>query len=499
MDYILSLDAGTTSNRAFIFNREGEIVSMAQKEFTQYFPKPGWVEQDPSEILSTMIGVATEAIVHAGIKREAISALGIANQRETTILWDRQTGEPVHPAIVWQCRRTAELADELKARGLTEAIHKKTGLVIDAYFSATKIKYILDHTPGLRERAERGEIAFGTVDSYLIYRLTQGEVHATDVSNASRTMLFNINTLDWDEEILGWLDIPKSILPEVRPSSGAFGYAHEDYFGASIPITGVAGDQQAALFGQACFDVTEAKNTYGTGAFVLMNTGSEPIFSENGLLTSIGWQLEDEITYVLEGSIFVAGSAIQWLRDELKFMRDSSESEAMALSVEDTHGVTVVPAFTGLGAPYWNAYARGSIVGLSRGANKNHIVRATLESIALLSRDVIAAMEEDSQLMRSTLKVDGGAANNDFLLQAQSDFLNTPVIRPACVETTALGAAYLAGLGAGVYRDLNEIRELWSVEKEFKPKMKDAQRQAKFREWRRAVRNCIAWADDATY
>lgn len=499
MDYILSLDAGTTSNRAFIFNREGEIVSMAQKEFTQYFPKPGWVEQDPSEILSTMIGVATEAIVHAGIKREAISALGIANQRETTILWDRQTGEPVHPAIVWQCRRTAELADELKARGLTEAIHKKTGLVIDAYFSATKIKYILDHTPGLRERAERGEIAFGTMDSYLIYRLTQGEVHATDVSNASRTMLFNINTLDWDEEILGWLDIPKSILPEVRPSSGAFGYAHEDYFGASIPITGVAGDQQAALFGQACFDVTEAKNTYGTGAFVLMNTGSEPIFSENGLLTSIGWQLEDEITYVLEGSIFVAGSAIQWLRDELKFMRDSSESEAMALSVEDTHGVTVVPAFTGLGAPYWNAYARGSIVGLSRGANKNHIVRATLESIALLSRDVIAAMEEDSQLMRSTLKVDGGAANNDFLLQAQSDFLNTPVIRPACVETTALGAAYLAGLGAGVYRDLNEIRELWSVEKEFKPKMKDAQRQAKFREWRRAVRNCIAWADDATY
>ncbi len=496
MDYILSLDAGTTSNRAFIFNREGEIISMAQKEFTQYFPKPGWVEQDPSEILSTMIGVATEAIVHAGIERSEIRALGITNQRETTILWDRKTGEAVHPAIVWQCRRTAELADELKARGLTEAIHQKTGLVIDAYFSATKIKYILDHTPGLRERANRGEIAFGTVDSYLIYRLTRGKVHATDVSNASRTMLFNINTLDWDEEILDWLDIPRSILPEVRPSSGSFGYAHEDYFGEFIPITGVAGDQQAALFGQACFDVTEAKNTYGTGAFVLMNTGSEPIFSEHGLLTSIGWQLGEEVTYVLEGSIFVAGSAIQWLRDELKFMHDSSESEAMALSVSDTHGVTVVPAFTGLGAPYWNAYARGSIVGLSRGANKNHIVRATLESIALLSRDVIEAMEEDSQLMRSTLKVDGGAANNDFLLQAQADFLNTPVIRPACVETTALGAAYFAGLGSGVYKDLEEIRSLWSVEREFKPQMEDAIRQEKFKEWKRAVNNCIAWAED---
>lgn len=495
MKYILALDAGTTSNRAIVFNKNGQIISSAQKEFTQFFPKPGWVEQDANEIISTMLGVAVEAINKANINPKEILSIGIANQRETTILWDRKTGLPVHPAIVWQCRRTAEMADRLKEAGYTELIQQKTGLIIDAYFSATKIKYILDKIPGLRQRAENGEIAFGTVDSYLIYQLTKGKRHVTDVTNASRTMLYNIVEDRWDEEILEILNIPKAILPEVLASNAHFGNTDPSHFGREIPITGVCGDQQAALFGQACFEPGEAKNTYGTGAFVLMNTGTQPQFSDNGLLTSIAWKIDDELTYALEGSIFVAGSAIQWLRDQLEILKDSADSEAMALSVEDSNGVVVVPAFTGLGAPYWNPYARGSIVGLTRGANKNHLVRATLESIACLSYDVIKAMEKESGLKRKVLKVDGGASNNNFLMQVQSNILNTPVIRPRCTETTALGASLMAGLGAGMYNSLDEIRESWAEDRCFTPEFNEEERKSLLKDWHRAVKNCIQWTE----
>lgn len=488
MNYILALDAGTTSNRAIIFDREGQLISLAQKEFNQYFPKPGWVEQDPTEISSTMLGVAAEAIAKSGVDRDDIASIGITNQRETTIIWDKKTGLPVHPAIVWQCRRTAPIADQLIEDGYGQLFQDKTGLVIDAYFSATKIKYILDQVPNLRTRAKNGEIAFGTVDSYLIYQLTKGEVHKTDPSNACRTMLYNIHQSQWDQEILDILDIPMEILPEVSPSKGLFGQTHQDFFGRKIPITGVLGDQQAALFGQACFEKSQAKNTYGTGAFVLMNTGDKPIKSKDGLLTSIAWEIDGKINYALEGSIFVAGSALQWLRDELGIMVKSSDSQAMALAVKDTKGVVVVPAFTGLGAPYWDPYARGAILGLSRGSNKNHIVRATLESIALLSRDVIQTMEKDADLKISSLKVDGGASQNDFLLQCQSDFLGAKVIRPECVETTALGASYMAGLGAGLYDSLDEISQLWKKDKSFEPKIEKNQLDEKLAQWQRAVR-----------
>ena len=447
--YIMALDAGTTSNRCILFNEKGEICSMAQKEFTQHFPKPGWVEHDAGEIWATQLQVAREAISRIGAKPEEIAAIGITNQRETTIVWDKHTGKPVCHAIVWQCRRTAEYCDSLKARGLTDKFREKTGLVIDAYFSATKVKWILDHVEGARERAERGELLFGTVETWLIWKLTKGKVHVTDYSNASRTMLFNINTLQWDEEILRELDIPRSMLPEAKPSSCIYGYADASFFGGEIPIAGAAGDQQAALFGQTCFHAGEAKNTYGTGCFLLMNTGEKPVFSKNGLVTTIAWGIDGKVNYALEGSIFVAGAAIQWLRDELRLIDSASMTEYMAQNVEDSNGCYVVPAFTGLGAPYWDQYARGTIVGLTRGVNKDHIVRATLESLAYQVNDVLEAMKADSGIDLAALKVDGGASANNFLMQTQADISNAPVNRPKCVETTAMGAAYLAGLAVG--------------------------------------------------
>ena len=449
--YIMALDAGTTSNRCILFNEKGEICSMAQKEFTQHFPKPGWVEHDAGEIWATQLQVAREAISRIGAKPEEIAAIGITNQRETTIVWDKHTGKPVCHAIVWQCRRTAEYCDSLKERGLTDKFREKTGLVIDAYFSATKVKWILDHVEGARERAERGELLFGTVETWLIWKLTKGKVHVTDYSNASRTMLFNINTLQWDEEILRELDIPRSMLPEAKPSSCIYGYADASFFGGEIPIAGAAGDQQAALFGQTCFHAGEAKNTYGTGCFLLMNTGEKPVFSKNGLVTTIAWGIDGKVNYALEGSIFVAGAAIQWLRDELRLIDSASMTEYMAQNVEDSNGCYVVPAFTGLGAPYWDQYARGTIVGLTRGVNKDHIVRATLESLAYQVNDVLEAMKADSGIDLAALKVDGGASANNFLMQTQADISNAPVNRPKCVETTAMGAAYLAGLAVGYW------------------------------------------------
>lgn len=491
LTYFLSLDAGTTSNRAILFDEEGTVVSLAQKEFPQYFPKPGWVEQNPIDIFSTMSGVAAEALAKSSVEAKDIQAIGISNQRETTILWDRKTGEPIHNAIVWQCRRTAPMADALKAQGYVDTILQKTGLVIDAYFSATKIKYLLDSIPGLRDRCKRGEIAFGTVDTYLMSRFSHGKIHKTDVSNACRTMLYNIHTKEWDQELLDLLDIPREILPEVCPSAGYFGSASSSFFGREIPITGVLGDQQAALFGQSCFEAGEAKNTYGTGAFVLMNTGDQPIISKNGLLTSIAWEINGQTTYALEGSIFVAGSAIQWLRDQLGFMTSAEESEAMALSVKDTNGSIVVPAFTGLGAPYWNPYCQGAILGLTRGVNKNHLVRATLESIAYLTYDVVKCMQANSGLKRKKLKVDGGASNNNFLMQVQSDLLKIPVLRPKCTETTALGAFFIAALGLGYFKDLKDIEKIWQMDRTFLPEMKEETRQAGLDRWHRAVENCL--------
>ena len=447
--YIMALDAGTTSSRCILFDQNGEVCSLAQKEFTQYFPKPGWVEHDANEIWSTQLGVAVEAMSKIGASAGDIAAIGITNQRETAIVWDKATGEPIGPAIVWQCRRTAAYCDELKAKGLTELIRQKTGLVIDAYFSATKLKWILDHVPGARERAGRGELLFGTVETWLIWKLTKGAVHVTDYSNASRTMLFNINTLQWDAEILAELGIPASMLPEAKPSSCIYGEADAGFFGAPIPIAGAAGDQQAALFGQTCFQKGEAKNTYGTGCFLLMNTGEKPVYSENGLVTTIAWGMDGKVNYALEGSIFVAGAAIQWLRDEMQLIDSSQVSEYMAQKVEDTNGCYVVPAFTGLGAPHWDQYARGTIVGLTRGVNKYHIIRATLESLAYQVNDVLRAMEADSGIKLSALKVDGGASANNFLMQTQANLSNAPVKRPQCVETTAMGAAYLAGIVVG--------------------------------------------------
>ena len=488
MKYILALDQGTTSSRAILFNESGELLSTAQKEFKQYYPQPGWVEHDPVEIWETQLAVARQAMEKLGICAEDVAAIGITNQRETTILWDKRNGRPVHRAIVWQCRRTAPYCDQLQEQGWTEKIREKTGLLIDAYFSATKIRWILQNVPAAKELAENGNLLFGTIDTWLIWNLTGGQVHATDYSNASRTMLFNIHTLEWDKEILDLLEIPESILPEVRPSSGVFGSTLPLLFGAAIPVAGVAGDQQAALFGQACFSPGTAKNTYGTGGFLLMNTGEEPVSSKNGLVTTIAWGLDGKITYALEGSIFVAGAAIQWLRDELKLISSAAETEGLCKEVADTCGVYLVPAFVGLGAPYWDPYARGILTGLTRGANRNHIVRATVESMAYQTYDVLHAMEQDAGIPLAELRVDGGAAANSFLLQFQSDITGVPVLRPSTLETTALGAAYLAGLAVGYWDDLTEIRRNWQVSAAFNPELTQEAAKEKMAGWHHAVK-----------
>ena len=492
--YIMALDAGTTSNRCILFNEKGEMCSVAQREFTQYFPKPGWVEHDADEIWASQLGVAVEAMNMIGVTAQEIAAIGITNQRETVIIWDKHTGEPVYHAIVWQCRRTSEDCDALKEKGLTEKFKQKTGLVIDAYFSATKVKWILDHVEGARERARKGDLLFGTVETWLIWKLTKGAVHVTDYSNASRTMMFNINTLEWDEEILAKLDIPGCMLPEVKPSSCVYGEADPSFLGGAIPIAGSAGDQQAALFGQTCFTAGEAKNTYGTGCFLLMNTGEKPVFSDNGLVTTIAWGLDGKVNYALEGSIFVAGAAVQWLRDEMRLIDSAMDSEYMAKKVKDTNGCYVVPAFTGLGAPYWDQYARGTIVGITRGVNKYHIIRATLESIAYQVSDVLAAMEADSGIEITSLKVDGGASANDFLMQTQADIVNLPVTRPQCVETTAMGAAYLAGLAVGYWASKDDVIKNWISDRTFKPEIKEEDREERIRGWQKAVKYAYGWA-----
>lgn len=486
--YIMALDLGTTSCRCIIFDKNGRICSAAQKEFTQYFPQPGWVEHDAEEIWATQTGLMYEAMSKIDITINEIAGIGITNQRETTVLWDKETGRPVHKAIVWQCRRTAGYCDELKKLGMAEFFRSKTGLVLDAYFSATKLRWLLDNVIGARERAEKGELLFGTVDSWIIWKLTGGKVHVTDYSNASRTMLFNIHTLKWDEEILRVLKIPQQILPKVKPSSHVYGYTDSKLFGREVPIAGAGGDQQCALFGQTCFERGEVKNTYGTGGFMLMNTGTAPVNSHNGLVTTIAWGVDDKVEYALEGSIFVAGAAVQWLRDELGLIRDAAESEVLAKSVPDANGCYVVPAFVGMGAPYWDQYARGAIVGLTRGVNRNHIVRATLESIAYQVNDVLMAMQEDSGMPITSLRVDGGACDNDFLMQFQADILNTSVVRPYCIETTAMGAAYLAGLAVGYWRSKEEILANHVIAAEFKPQMGQAKRENLLQGWHNAVK-----------
>lgn len=494
--YIMALDAGTTSNRCILFDKNARVCGLAQKEFTQFFPQPGWVEHDAGEIFATQLEVARRAMANAGAEAGDIAAIGITNQRETTLVWDKATGEPVCRAIVWQCRRTSEYCDELKARGLIGWFREKTGLVIDAYFSGTKLRWILENIPGARERAERGELLFGTVETWLIWKLTGGKVHVTDYSNASRTMLFNINTLCWDEEILRLLDIPKAMLPLVRPSSEIYGYALPEFFGAPIPIAGAAGDQQAALFGQACFTPGEAKNTYGTGCFLLMNTGETPVFSQNGLVTTIAWGVDGRVEYALEGSIFVAGAAIQWLRDEMKLINSSADSEYMAQMVSDTNGCYVVPAFTGLGAPHWDQYARGAIVGLTRGCNQYHIIRATLDSLCYQTCDVLRAMEADSGIRLSALKVDGGASANNYLMQTQSDLIGAQVLRPRCVETTAMGAAFFAGLAVGYWENRDAIRSHWAVDRTFTPAISEPERSRRLKKWNKAVRCVYDWAKE---
>ncbi|MBO5098284.1 MAG: glycerol kinase GlpK [Agathobacter sp.] len=492
--YIMALDAGTTSNRCILFDEAGNICSMAQKEFRQIFPNPGWVEHDAKEIWSTQLGVAVEAMNMINAKAEDIAGIGITNQRETAIVWNKETGEPVYNAIVWQCRRTSDLADELKAKGLEEKYRMKTGLIIDAYFSATKIKWILDNVEGARQQAEEGKLLFGTVETWLIWKLTAGRAHVTDYSNASRTMLFNINTLEWDKEILEELNIPESMLPTPVPSSQIYGYSDPSFFGAEIPIAGAAGDQQAALFGQTCFYEGEAKNTYGTGCFLLMNTGEKPVFSKNGLVTTIAWGLDGKVNYALEGSIFVAGAAIQWLRDGMRMLDSAADSEYMATRVKGTHGCYVVPAFTGLGAPHWDQYARGTIVGITRGTTKNHIIRATLESIALQVCDVIDAMKADAGIEVRALKVDGGASANNFLMQFQADMIDAPVNRPACVETTAMGAAYLAGLAVGYWSSKEDVVKNQQLDRVFTPNMDAEDRKEKRRGWNKAVKYAYGWA-----
>lgn len=494
--YVMALDAGTTSNRCILFNEKGEMCSVAQKEFTQYFPKPGWVEHNANEIWSSQLSVAVEAMAQIGANAEDIAAIGITNQRETTIVWDKMTGEPVYNAIVWQCRRTSEYCDSLKEKGLTDKFREKTGLVIDAYFSGTKLKWILDNVPGVRERAEKGELLFGTVETWLIWKLTKGSVHVTDYSNASRTMLFNINTLQWDDEILAELNIPKCMLPEAKPSSCVYGESDPVFFGGPIKIAGAAGDQQSALFGQTCFNPGEAKNTYGTGCFMLMNTGEKPVFSKNGLVTTIAWGLDGKVNYALEGSIFVAGASIQWLRDEMRLIDSSPDSEYMAKKVKDTNGCYVVPAFTGLGAPHWDQYARGTIVGITRGVNKYHIIRATLESLAYQTNDVLQAMQADSGIQLEALKVDGGASANNLLMQIQSDIIQAPVHRPKCVETTAMGAAYLAGLAVGYWANKEDVIKNWAIDCVFAPEIEPEERDKKVKGWNKAVKCSFGWAKE---
>lgn len=495
-NYVMALDAGTTSNRAIIFDKNSQIVGIAQREFTQHFPKHGWVEHDAEEIWSTMHAVMKEAMEQAELTANDIAAIGITNQRETTLIWDKKTGRPIYNAIVWQSRQTASIAEELKKKGLTEEFKDKTGLQIDAYFSATKIKWLLDNVDGAREKAENGELLFGTIDTWLIWKLTGGKVHVTDYSNASRTMLYNINTLEWDEKLLKYLDVPQAILPEVKPSSCVYGEAVPMILGAAIPVSGAAGDQQSALFGQNCFEPGTAKNTYGTGCFMLMNTGTEIHKSKNGLVTTIAWGLDEKVEYALEGSIFVAGSAIQWLRDGLRAVDSASDSEWVAKKVKSSEGVYFVPAFVGLGAPYWDMNARGMIIGITRGTTKAHLVRATLDSLAYQTRDVLEAMEADSGNKLTALKVDGGASANNLLLQFQADILGVPVDRPQIIETTALGAAYLAGLAVGVWNSKDDLKNSWQLETRFNPEMKKFESDKLYKGWRKAVKHAMHWLED---
>ena len=495
--YIVALDQGTTSSRAVVMDHDANIISVSQREFEQIYPKPGWVEHDPMEIWATQSSTLVEVLAKADISSDQIAAIGITNQRETTIVWEKETGKPIYNAIVWQCRRTAEICEHLKRDGLEDYIRSNTGLVIDPYFSGTKVKWILDHVEGSRERARRGELLFGTVDTWLIWKMTQGRVHVTDYTNASRTMLFNIHTLDWDDKMLEVLDIPREMLPEVRRSSEVYGQTNIGGKGGTrIPISGIAGDQQAALFGQCCFEQGEVKNTYGTGCFLLMNTGHEAITSQSGLLTTIAASTSKNVEYALEGSVFVAGAGIQWLRDSMRMLKTSAQSQEYAEHVPDTAGVYIVPAFAGMGAPYWDQYARGTIVGITRGCTKEHFIRATLESIAYQTADVLEAMEKDSGIDLKSLKVDGGASANDFLMQFQADIVNTQVRRPACIETTALGAAYLAGLAVGYWKNRDEIRENWQIGAAFAPQMEETQRRQLLKGWHRAVKCALAWAED---
>lgn len=493
--FVMALDQGTTSSRCIVFDKQGKVICSAQKEFTQIYPKPGWVEHDPVEIWSSQVSVAREAIAKLGIDPNNIASIGITNQRETAIVWDKRTGVPIHNAIVWQCRRTSDKIEELKKKGLTEYIKNRTGLIPDAYFSATKLQWILDHVKGAREEARAGNLLFGTVDTWLIWNLTKGKTFVTDYTNASRTMLYDIKNLTWDKKLLEELDIPSEMLPKVMPSSHVYGYTDPSIFGEEIPIAGAAGDQQAALFGQFCFDQGDVKNTYGTGCFLLMNTGEDAIESKNGLITTIAASTCDKPVYALEGSVFVAGAAIQWLRDELRLIQNASESEEYALKVPDTNGVYVVPAFTGLGAPHWDQYARGAILGLTRGCSKEHLVRATLESIAYQANDVLKAMEADANIRLNSLKVDGGACANNFLMQFQADILDTKVYKPECIETTALGAAYLAGLAVGFWKDLEEIKSNWEIGKIFSPNMSSERRETLISGWKKAVTRSFAWEE----
>jgi len=492
--YIMALDQGTTSSRCIIYNKKGEMVSVAQKEFTQIYPADGWVEHDAMEIWSTQMGVAQEALLKIDCTYEDIEAIGITNQRETTVVWDKETGTPVYNAIVWQCRRTAEYCDELKAAGHDEMVRSKTGLLIDAYFSGTKLRWILENVPGARQKAEEGKLLFGTIETWLIWKLTGGRVHVTDYSNASRTMMFNINTLEWDDELLALLDIPKCMLPQPMPSSCVYGETSPTVFGGPIKIGGAAGDQQSALFGQTCFKAGEAKNTYGTGAFLLINTGEKPVYSGNGLVTTIAWGLDGKVNYALEGSVFVCGAVIQWLRDEIDILDNAAQSEEMARQVEDSCGLYVVPAFVGLGAPHWDPYARGAVLGITRGANKNHLVRAALESMAYQTTDLISAMVEDLGEPLVALKVDGGASANNFLMQFQADILDCRVMRPQCIETTSLGAAYLAGLAVGYWKSKEDVIENWQVDRTFAPDMESEKREGLLAGWKKAVGAVKGWA-----
>lgn len=492
--FILALDQGTTSSRAILFDKDGQIRAVEQQEFTQYFPKPGWVEHDPLEIWNTQLAVARAVLDKNGIQSSQVKAIGITNQRETVVVWDKATGNPIHRAIVWQDRRTAALCKKLKADGTEDYIREHTGLVADAYFSGTKVKWILDHVPGARERAKQGEVLFGTVDSWLIYKLTNGQKHLTDVTNASRTLLYNIRTLDWDDHMMQVLDVPRAMLPEVKSSSEIYGHTANDLFDTAIPIAGIAGDQQAALFGQTCLQPGMAKNTYGTGCFMLMNTGSEPITSKAGLLTTIAWQLDGQVTYALEGSVFIAGAAIQWLRDALKIIDEAPDSEYFAMKVEHPDGVYVVPAFAGLGAPYWDMYARGAIFGLTRGTTKAHLIRATLESLAYQTKDVLDAMEKDAGTALKMLRVDGGASANNLLMQFQADILGTPVERPAIIETTALGSAYLAGLATGFW-SIDDLNMSNHIDQSFTPDMDASERDTLYKGWQKAVERTMGWED----